>query len=209
MNPPALPSYLLFHGDQMLYSGALLDIALWLQAQQTSNNLQQGTTLIFAAESGRQIDVDVSGTEKDIIERYQQSGSGGVDNVSDSVEQTAEPVGRRGRGRPKLGVVGKEVTLLPRHWQWLDQQRGGASAELRRLIEVSMKATASSHEKRQAQNRTYSFLSAIAGNLPDYEEATRALFNGQSKRFHDYCSAWPRDIRNTAITLADGAFPSS
>ncbi|MFY0534142.1 DUF2239 family protein [Nannocystis pusilla] len=37
-----------------------------------------------------------------------------------------EPPARTGPGRPKLGVVSREVSLLPRHWEWLERQPSGS-----------------------------------------------------------------------------------
>ena len=108
------------------------------------------------------------------------------------------------RGRPKLGVKAREVTLLPRHWEWLGQQRGGASAALRRLVEDAARADASKHDPKAGQNAAYSFLSAIAGDLPDYEEVLRALFSSETDRFAALIAAWPTDVQKYAMQLLTG-----
>lgn len=107
---------------------------------------------------------------------------------------------RTGPGRPKLGVVAREVTLLPRHWEWLREQPGGASGAIRRLIE---EASGTPQAKaRQARDAAGRFLTAIAGNLPGYEEATRALYSGDIEGFRERMENWPDDIRAHALHLA-------
>jgi hypothetical protein len=117
------------------------------------------------------------------------------------------PAAARGAGRPKLGVVAREVTLLPRHWEWLNRQPGGASVTLRKLVEEARRSGADRDRVRNAQEVTYRFLLAIAGNLPGYEEAMRALFASRRERFEELLAAWPPDIREHALHLAAEAFP--
>lgn len=124
--------------------------------------------LVFSDDSGSQTDLDLSGT-------------------------APAP-----RGRPKLGVTSKEVTLLPRHWDWLGRQRGGASASLRRLVEEAMRADAGGRNPDAA----YRFMSAIAGNLPGFEAAIRALYAGDATGFTVAMIDWPEDIRSHALALA-------
>ncbi|MBV7409581.1 DUF2239 family protein [Maritimibacter sp. DP1N21-5] len=102
------------------------------------------------------------------------------------------------RGRPKLGVTSKEVTLLPRHWDWLTTQRGGASATLRRLIDAAMVAEAGTPTPDPA----YRFLSAIAGDFPGFEEAIRALYANDAARFRDLTAGWHGDVAMHALRLA-------
>ncbi|WP_138422937.1 DUF2239 family protein [Maritimibacter alexandrii] len=110
------------------------------------------------------------------------------------------------RGRPKMGVKAREITLLPRHWDWLAGQRGGASAALRRIVDDAMNAAPS--DDPRAPDRAYRFLSAIAGNLPRFEEAIRALYAGDMRGFADAMDGWPDDLRDHALTLA-GAGPQN
>lgn len=112
----------------------------------------------------------------------------------------------RGPGRPKLGVVAREVTLLPRHWDWLAAQPGGASVALRKLVEEARKVTAADDRRRAAQETTYRFLQAMAGNQAGYEEASRALFAGDIDRFEQHMATWPEDVRDHAALLAADAF---
>jgi hypothetical protein len=145
-------------------------------------------TLVFDAKSGHQVDLDPRGTDAEILERF----------ASASVAPA--------RGRPRLGVVPREVTLLPRHWEWLGRQRGGASATLRRLVDDARHANAEADGKRQAREAVHRFITALAGDAPGYEEAVRALFAGDSATFEAQMSAWPGDVRAHALRLAEAAF---
>ena len=108
----------------------------------------------------------------------------------------------RGPGRPKLGVVAREITLLPRHWDWLNTQPGGASVALRKLVEQARHASEGKDRIRQSQEATYRFMVAMAGDRPGFEEATRALFAGDSDRFDREIASWPIDVRDHARQLA-------
>jgi hypothetical protein len=110
----------------------------------------------------------------------------------------------RGRGRPKLGVVAREVTLLPRHWEWLTTQPGGVSVALRKLVEEARRTHADQDRRRQTQERAYHFMSAMGGDLPGFEEAARALFANDLPRLRELVAAWPVDVRDHAIALACG-----
>ena len=109
-------------------------------------------------------------------------------------------------GRPRLGVKAREVTLLPRHWDWLAAQPGGASVALRRLVEDARRVSASGDRRRAAQEAAYRFMQAMAGDQPGYEDATRALFAGDVARFEERTAAWPEDVREHASLLAADAF---
>jgi hypothetical protein len=124
--------------------------------------------------------------------------------VSPASPEEATPSEPRGRGRPKLGVVAREVTLLPRHWEWLAAQPGGASVALRKLVEEARKANGDRDRHRTARDAAYHFMSAMAGNLPNFEEASRALFADDRRRFTSLIAAWPADIRDHVVKLAYG-----
>ena len=111
-----------------------------------------------------------------------------------------------GVGRPRLGVVAREVTLLPRHWDWLAQQRGGASAALRRLVDEARRSQGDQDVQRLAKERTYRFMSAIGGGLPGFEEASRALFANDGAAFAGRIAHWPADVRAHLAWLARDAF---
>jgi hypothetical protein len=146
---------------------------------------------VFDDATGRPIDIDTRGTVDEVITR--------LIPIPGDEEEASEP---RGRGRPKLGVVAREITLLPRHWDWLNSQPGGASVALRKLVEEARRASGDRDRIRSAQEAAYHFMSAIAGNLPGFEEASRALFAYDRRRFGDLIAAWPEDIRDHVIKLA-------
>ncbi len=143
----------------------------------------QGEVLVFDDATGAQIDLDIRGK---------------AGRIADEPEAT-EP---RGRGRPRLGVIAKEVTLLPRHWDWLNLQPGGASVALRKLVDEARRTSGDRDRVRAAQEAAYRFLSAVAGNLPGFEEATRALFAYDRRRFTQLIAPWPEDVRDYAVRLA-------
>jgi hypothetical protein len=116
------------------------------------------------------------------------------------------PPPARRPGRPKLGVEAREVTLLPRHWAWLNGQPGGASAALRRLVEAARRDGSARDRARRAQEAAYKFMTAMAGDAANYEEATRALFAKDAARFAEMSAAWPADVRAYASELAAPAF---
>jgi hypothetical protein len=109
----------------------------------------------------------------------------------------------RSRGRPRLGVTAREVTLLPRHWDWLARQKGGASATLRRLVDAARRETEGRPDRDAARERTYRAMTVLAGDRPGYEEATRALFAGDRAAFAARIAGWPADIRTYLATAAE------
>jgi hypothetical protein len=125
--------------------------------------------------------------------------TGRVIDIDLRVKTAEEP---RGVGRPKLGVVAREVTLLPRHWDWLNSQPGGASVALRKLVEEARKTRGDADRRRASQEAAYRFMSAIAGDLPGFEEAARALFAYDRRRFGEMVAGWPEDVRDHVVRLA-------
>ncbi len=189
-----------FSAQKLIAEGRLSDIVQNLKIIKK----QTGTEpfLLFDRSSGMQFDLDLSGTDEELTTRY---GSREGPSAEDSDTSSVEPPTRKGRGRPKLGVVGREVTLLPRHWQWLDRQRGGASATLRRLIEEARRAGAEEDSIRQAQDSANRFMNAMAGDLPGFEESVRALYAQDKTRFEQETASWPVDIRHCARQFAAAA----
>jgi hypothetical protein len=141
--------------------------------------------VVFEDATGCAVDLDLRGTVEDAIGRLPPAA--------------VEP--KPTRGRPKLGVTAREVTLLPRHWEWLATQPGGASATLRRLVDQARRETGASDVARQAQEATYRVMTTLAGDLPGYEEATRALFARDRARFDQLTAAWPADIGDYVRSL--------
>ncbi|WP_117194723.1 DUF2239 family protein [Rhizobium terrae] len=148
--------------------------------------------LVFDDATGKPVDLDLRGSLAECLGRLPQG------------ENVAIPTERR-PGRPKLGVVPREVTLLPRHWEWLGQQPGGASVALRKLVDAARAASLSDDEKRRSQEAADRFMRALAGDQPGYEEAARALYAGQAERFRALTQGWPKDVRDHARHLARGA----
>ena len=170
--------YTAFQGLRKVGAGTPKELSLFLK------DAAQGDVLVFDDATGRQVEPGLHGSPAPIA----QSGT-----------QAEEP---RGRGRPRLGVIPREVTLLPRHWDWLNSQPGGASVALRKLVEEARRTSGGRDRVRAAQEAAYSFMSAIAGNLPGFEEAARALFAYDWRRFGNFIANWPEDVRNYAVKLA-------
>jgi hypothetical protein len=96
-------------------------------------------------------------------------------------------------------VVGREITLLPQQWEWLGRQPGGASVTLRKLVEQARRDGAAEEQRRLAREAAYRFLYVVAGNLPGFEEVSRALFAGDTGRMAELMAEWPEDIRGYAL----------
>ena len=182
-----------FVGDQWLVSGPLAEVAL--AVLKASKSPATEPIVIFDDANGRPIDLDLRGTERDIVARLPQPAS----NPETAADDLPEP---RGRGRPKLGVVAREVTLLPRHWEWLGAQPGGASVALRKLVEEARRASGDRDRSRAARDAAYHFMSVMAGNLAGFEEASRALFADDRRRFVELIAGWPGDVRDHIVKLA-------
>jgi hypothetical protein len=203
-NPPAARPCTAFVGMRPLSAGALIDVAM---AVKTATPGSTDPILVFDDATGRVIDLDLRGSEAEIAARLPAFLGGVTPAVpEDAPTDPVSGTDKRGRGRPKLGVVPREVTLQPRHWAWLAAQPGGASVTLRRLVDEARRAGASSVRQRDAREVAYRFMSAISGNLPGFEEATRALFAGDAARFASLLAAWPEAIRAYAARLATDAF---
>jgi hypothetical protein len=180
-----------FQGSHRLATGPLAEVAL--AVKRASDDADAPPILVFNDMTGRAIDFDLRGSDADIVARLQEPPEPAASDTP------------RGRGRPKLGVVAREVTLLPRHWDWLSAQPGGASVALRKLIDETRRTTGDRDRSRAARDAAYHFMSAMAGNLPNFEEASRALFAGDRRRLAGLIAGWPEDIRDHLIKLAFGA----
>ncbi|MEH2513706.1 hypothetical protein V1291_005060 [Nitrobacteraceae bacterium AZCC 1564] len=191
-----------FEGSRLLLSGPLVEVALAVKAAMTWEAAD--LILTFDDATGRVIDLDLRGSKAEIIARLSQSEPtrAAPSPQIDAAEDADTPKKARGRGRPKLGVIGREVTLLPRQWEWLAAQPGGASVALRKLVDDARRNSGAAQKARAAQERAYHFMLAMAGNLPHYEEAIRALFANDRPRFEQQMADWPSDIAAHAMRLA-------
>ena len=182
-----------FEGPRRLVSGPLAEVALVVKR---AERRASEPVAIFSDATGRVIDLDLRGTDDEIMARLPHATSL---TPAAPDEAPSEP---RGRGRPKLGVVAREVTLLPRHWEWLNAQPGGASVALRKLVEAARRANSDKDRSRAARDAAYHFMSAMAGDLAQFEEASRALFADDRRQFTTLIAAWPDDIRDHIARLA-------
>ncbi|MBB3235653.1 DUF2239 family protein [Phyllobacterium endophyticum] len=172
-----------FQGMRKIGAGSPAEVALAVKHARDSGE----AILVFDNATGRQIEFDLRGSDAEIVARLEQS----------------EP---RRPGRPKLGVTAREVTLLPRHWDWLAAQPGGASVTLRKLVDAARNANGGRERTRQAQEASDRFMMVMAGNEPLYEEAARALYAGDYHSFTDLTEGWPQEVRDHARHLSEPAF---
>ena len=193
-----------FEGSRLVASGDLRHVAD--KVKEVINRGERDMVLIFDNVTSEQIEVDFRGTIEDVQRRISETARQNPPAVEPPAPASASP---RRPGRPKLGVVAREVTLLPRHWDWLSHQPGGASVALRKLVEQARRVNASRDKVRQAQEAAYRFMSAMAGNEAGFEEALRALFAGNQDRFKQETDSWPVDVRDHARMLAVAAFTES
>lgn len=177
-----------FDQDHCIASGDIVDVAVRVKQILSP----QSRILMFDLETSRPVEIDFRGSVADVTTRLKAS-------------LFPEPA-TRGPGRPKLGVVAREVTLLPRHWEWLAAQPGGASVTLRKLIEDARRKTSAKDEARERQESVHRFLSAIAGDKPHYEDVLRALYANDGDRFHALIADWPLDVRRHLERLTSDLF---
>jgi hypothetical protein len=189
--PMMIENFTAFEGQRRLASGPIAEIALPIKG---TTRPVADPVLIFSDATGRAVDLDLRGSNEEVLTRLVATP------LAEPVD--AVPSEPRGRGRPKLGVVAREVTLLPRHWEWLNAQAGGASVALRKLVEEARRTSGDKDRHRAARDAAYHFMSAMAGNLPNFEEASRALFADDRRRFTGLIAGWPADIRDHVVKLA-------
>jgi hypothetical protein len=178
------PSYAAFEGARLLAIGELPQVAL--RAKEALDRGSSAPVLVFDNSTSQQVEVDFRGQPGEVLERL-------------------APPPRR-PGRPKLGVVAREVTLLPRHWEWLAAQPGGASVALRKLVEAARRDSEGPDRRRAARDAAYRFASVIAGDRPGFEDMSRALFAGDAASFAARIAEWPTDIAEHLRGLASEAF---
>lgn len=190
-----------FEGSRVIASGDLEQVIV--KVKEVIDKGKDEPVLIFDDLTSELIEADFRGTLADVIMRLEKPVTGGVAAADEPTNADRNTM--RGPGRPKLGVVSREVTLLPRHWDWLNSQPGGASVALRKLVEEARRVHSGRDKVRRSQEVTYRFMSAMAGNLPGFEEAARALFAGNRERFDSLVDSWPPDVRDHARKLASVA----
>jgi hypothetical protein len=178
-----LHEFVAFAGVARLATGSLAEAAAAAWRAQDAG--LEGPILVFSRSTGALVDVDLRGAEQEVVARYLPA-----------------PESPPKRGRPSLGVVPREVTLLPRHWDWLAHQPGGASATLRRLVDTARKAD--TVLKRERTEAAYRFMSAIGGDLVAFEEVARALFAEDRNRLEHLLQPWPPQVRQELVRLLDG-----
>lgn len=185
-------TYTAFDQFENIAQGSLENIALDIRKYLKEN--KQAQVLIFCDLTGKQIDLDLSGTDKESLERLK-------------IYTSVTPQTQTGAGRPRLGVIAREVSLLPTHWEWLMNQDGGASTTLRKLIDEKIKSNSKNADLvKSAQEATYKFLSAVAGNLPNFDEVNRYLYRKDKKKFEEYMHGWHKDVIQYAKTLSEIVF---
>ncbi|ASS74219.1 hypothetical protein CIG75_03950 [Tumebacillus algifaecis] len=187
-----------FLGVGVVASGSLQHVVTTVKDALEDRDLTQ--LLLFDDSTGKQVDIDFRGKTDDVLKRLGEQ-------FGDVPDTEVNHLSTRRVGRPKLGVVSGEVTLLPRHWEWLKSQPGGASVTLRKLIDEARRTGEKQSNIRESQEATYTFMTAMAGNFPKYEEALRALYAGDLDRFYHFIDDWAPDIRNHVKRLAATAFP--
>ncbi len=195
--------YVAFADHTHIASGTLAEVVR--SAKRRADAQPQARVLLFQGTTSQVLDLDYHGTPEQVVQRAQaQYAPPAADTPAAPPHATAP--GPAGPGRPRLGVVAREVTLLPRHWEWLGTQPGGASVALRKLVDQARKAGESADRIRRAQESTYRFMSTMAGDRVGFEEAARALFAGHAGRFAELTAAWPPDIGAHLRALAAEAF---
>jgi len=191
MNPLNPKTYTAFEGAACIGLGDITLVAAL--AKEAIDKDPHADIHIFDDSTSELLELDFRGTVEDVLQRLPAS------DQPDKIEL-------RGPGRPKLGVVAREVTLLPRHWDWLNTQPGGASVALRKLVEIAKRENVSKDQIRQAQDASYKFMFTMAGNMLNYEEALRALYAGNQESFDFQIEKWPMDIKAHTKKLSAAVF---
>jgi hypothetical protein len=181
-----------FEGHRCIAAGAPQEVARAVRQAMDEGTAQ--APLILDDATGYPLELDLRGS---------------VDEVLARLRPVTEPAAPRGPGRPKLGVVAREVTLLPRHWDWLGRQPGGASVTLRRLVEEARRAGSAREQARLASEAADRTMRTLAGDLPGFEEASRAFWRGERATFDQLTLDWPTDVRQHLLQLAHRAWDTA
>jgi hypothetical protein len=200
MAPHTPPTWISFARQKRIAYGSPREVATLVK--EFSDAHPNVPLLIFDAISGQVAELDLRGSVASVLRRVpHQVGSGSPEVSGPEVNPP------RGPGRPRLGVIAREVTLLPRHWDWLASQPGGASVALRKLVERAQRYSKESDRVREATEAAYRFMHSMAGDEPGFEEASRALFANDLPTLRDHLAKWPKDVRAHVLTLAERATP--
>lgn len=181
MSAASVQSCTAFAGHRRIASGSPREVVGAVKAAVEAGE----SVLVFDDADARPVEFDLRGDLEAVLARL----------APPPVEE------KRGPGRPKLGVTAREVTLLPRHWDWLAGQPGGASVALRKLVEGALREAEGPDRVRKGREAAYRFMTAVAGDLPGYEEATRRLFAGDAAGFEAAVAGWPEGVREYAAEL--------
>lgn len=181
-----------FNGHALLCQGDLAEVVLKIKSH--IGKASNSSILIFSDATGKTIDFNFHGSKQDVEKRLEIYATQNDESESG------------GPGRPKLGVVSREVSLLPRHWEWLATQPGGASKTLRLLVDEARKKAAGTQSVKQIQDKTYQVMSVLAGDLKGYEEALRAMYKKDRKTFYKNIETWPIDVINYLIKSTKPVF---
>jgi len=192
MNRDPLRPCVAFAGHERIATGPLSSVAAAVKLRVDAE--PEASVVVLDAATSEIVELDLRGSASDVDARLREV-------PADEVPTPAPPR----PGRPKLGVVGREVTLLPRHWEWLADQPGGASVALRKLVETARLSGGDEQRRRRARDATYRFMLVVAGDEPGFEEASRALYAGDTARLGELVSHWHADVRDHVLRLAEGA----
>ena len=200
-----------FEGSRCIATGALLDVALAAKnaIDAATQNLQPLPVLIFNDATSEVIELDWRGSVAEFQARLALLPASDASTPNQETNPTEEELpnaATKGPGRPKLGVVAREVTLLPRHWEWLATQTGGASVALRKLVEVARRTSEVKDRVQRASAVGYKFMSTLAGHEAGFEEASRALFAGDQAGYEAITATWPADVQTHLKKLLADAF---
>ena len=205
---PDISTPLIAFAEQRCIASGKAEQVVTLVKSFVDNNPEKNT-LILNALTSRVVELDLrAGIEEILATQFSHSlssspSSSFANATNMPMENGTAPV-PRGRGRPRLGVVSREVTLLPRHWEWLSSQPGGTSVALRKLVDAARRGNGARDKKRQTQESIYRFMTTMAGNEPGYEEAVRALYADDMEKLLEILSGWPADIASHVRTLVEG-----
>jgi hypothetical protein len=197
----SIPTYTAFGGHTALGTGPIHSV---VAAAKSRWDLGTDTVLVFDDVTGKQIDFDYEGSPEEVQEKLWWHP---LFRSQESL-MTAQGASQRGPGRPKLGVVSREISLLPRHWEWLEQQPQGASAAIRRLVDEARKRAPDADRARTRRVAAGNFLWAMGGNLANFEEASRALYAGDAERLERQIKDWPKDVRAYVYRLLEIEAPT-